>query len=112
MIAKKIPLVGGPLNSFPMSAEPVVTTVRIPPTLRVYTSGQITVDAEGQTLQALLDSLLARFPGLDGTLCVDGELASFIKLYVDGRDIRELDGLATELSGHSQVLILPALAGG
>ncbi|WP_062431602.1 MoaD/ThiS family protein [Herbidospora daliensis] len=39
-------------------------------------------------------------------------LASWVNVYVDGDDIRELDGLDTRLPDGQEIIVLPALAGG
>ena len=41
-----------------------MTTIRIPPTLRIETGGERQVPAAGGTVRELLDDLMSRFPGL------------------------------------------------
>jgi molybdopterin synthase sulfur carrier subunit len=82
-----------------------VTTVRIPPTLREQTGGQRELTAEGETVRDLLDDLMSRFPGLEQQL-------PFANVYVEGEDVRTLDGLETEVRPGSTVILLPAMAGG
>ena len=41
----------------------------------------------------------------------DGDLASFVNVYVGGEDVRTLNGLETRVNGSS-VILLPAMAGG
>jgi sulfur-carrier protein len=82
-----------------------VTTVRIPPTLREQTGGAREVPAEGDTVRDLLDDLMSRFPTLERHL-------PFANVYVEGEDVRTLDGLDTEVRPGSTVVLLPAMAGG
>jgi sulfur-carrier protein len=82
-----------------------VTLVRIPPTLRDDTRGEREVRAEGETVRDLLDDLTARFPTLGGKL-------EFANVYVEGEDVRTLDGLDTSVADDSTVILLPAMAGG
>jgi molybdopterin converting factor small subunit len=82
-----------------------VTTVRIPPTLREQTGGAREVPAEGDTVRDLLDDLTSRFPTLEQQL-------PFANVYVEGEDVRTLDGLDTEVRPGSTVVLLPAMAGG
>ena len=42
----------------------------------------------------------------------DGEIASFVNVYVDSEDVRTLHGLDTPLREGSSVILLPAMAGG
>ncbi len=89
-----------------------MTTVRIPPTLRPETGGEGRVEAAGDTVRELLDAVAGRFPALQDRIYEDGELAPFVNVYVDGEDVRTLDGLATSVGEGSTVILLPAMAGG
>ena len=89
-----------------------MTTIRIPPTLRVETGGERQVPASGGTVRELLDDLMSRFPGLRAQLVEDNDIAPFVNVYVEGEDVRTLDGLETEVSPGSTVILLPAMAGG
>jgi molybdopterin converting factor small subunit len=89
-----------------------VTKVRIPPTLREQAGGQREVAAEGQTVRDLLEDLMGRFPGLRTQLVEDGDIAPFVNVYVEGEDVRTLNGLETEVANGSTVILLPAMAGG
>jgi sulfur-carrier protein len=82
-----------------------VTIVRIPPTLRPETGGAREVPAEGGTVRELLDDLMSRFPSLTGKL-------EYANVYVDGEDVRTLDGNETEVRDGATVILLPAMAGG
>ena len=55
---------------------------------------------------------MARYPTLAGQLYADGELASFVNVYLGGEDIRTLDGLDTPVDDGETVILLPAMAGG
>ena len=87
-------------------------TVRIPPTLRSETGGKREVHAIGGTVRELLDDLMSRFPGLRSQLVNEDEIAPFVNVYVEGEDVRTLDGLDTSVEHGSTVILLPAMAGG
>ena len=89
-----------------------MTKVRIPPTLREQAGGQREVAAEGDTVRDLLEDLIGRFPGLRTQLVEDGDIAPFVNVYVEGEDVRTLDGLDTPVDAGSTVILLPAMAGG
>ena len=89
-----------------------MSVVRIPPTLRPETGGQRQVEARGATLRDLLDDLAARFPGLRERVLEDGDVAPFVNVYVEGEDVRTLDGLDTPVDENATVIFLPAMAGG
>ena len=89
-----------------------MTKVRIPPTLREQAGGQREVAAEGDNVRDLLEDLIGRFPGLRTQLVEDGDIAPFVNVSVEGEDVRTLDGLETEVTPGSTVILLPAMAGG
>ena len=89
-----------------------MTTVRIPPTLRAEVGGERQVPAEGETVRELLDDLMTRFPGLRSQLVEDNEIAPFVNVYVEGEDVRTLDGIETPVHRGATVILLPAMAGG
>jgi sulfur-carrier protein len=89
-----------------------MTTVRIPPTLRSEVGGERQVPAAGETVRELLDDLTSRFPGLHSQLVEDGDIAPFVNVYVEGEDVRTLDGIETPVAHGSTVILLPAMAGG
>jgi molybdopterin converting factor small subunit len=80
--------------------------------LRGDVGGVREVPAEGGNVRELLDDLLGRFPALRHQLVEDDELASFVNVYVEGEDVRTLDGLDTPVREGATVILLPAMAGG
>jgi molybdopterin synthase sulfur carrier subunit len=89
-----------------------LSRVRIPPTLRAETEGAREVEAKGRTVRELLDDLMGRFPELRGQLLDEDELAPFVNVYIEGEDVRTKDGLDTPVDESSQIILLPAMAGG
>ena len=86
--------------------------VQIPTPMRQHTEGQTTVEATGGTVQAVLDDLGARFPGLTQRLFDNGQVRRFVNVYLNDEDIRYLDSLATPVKDGDEVSIIPAVAGG
>jgi len=87
--------------------------VRIPTPLRRVTNGQDKVSVDGAALNDVIASLDAEFPGIKERLCDEtGELRNFVNVYVNGEDVRFLDGLATPTQPGDEVSIVPAVAGG
>jgi len=89
-----------------------MSRIRIPPMLRGDVGGVREVPAEGGNVRELLDDLLARFPALRHQLVEDDEIAPFVNVYVEGEDVRTLDGLDTPVREGATVILLPATAGG
>lgn len=88
-------------------------TVRIPAPLRSLTDGHAAVQVESGSLAELLGQLEARYPGMRERLRdSDGQLRRFVNLYVNGEDVRFLQGLETSLKPGDEVSIIPAVAGG
>ena len=87
--------------------------VRIPTPLRKFTDGADTVDADGASIGAVLESLESNHPGLRDRICeTDGSVRRFVNLYVNGDDIRFLDNLKSAVKDGDEVSIVPAIAGG
>jgi molybdopterin converting factor small subunit len=89
-----------------------MSRVRIPPQLRGEVGGAREVPAEGGTVRELLDDLMSRFPSLRPQLVEHDEIAPFVNVYLEGEDVRTLDGLDTSVDHGSTVILLPAMAGG
>ncbi|MBI5949257.1 MAG: MoaD/ThiS family protein [Chloroflexi bacterium] len=88
-------------------------TVRIPQPLRGLTGNLSTVSADGATLLACIDGLEATYPGMrDRLMDETGQLRRFVNVYVNGDDVRFMDGLNTALKDRDEVSIVPAVAGG
>ncbi len=89
-----------------------MTKIRIPPTLRAEVGGERQVEADGGNVRELLDDLTTRYPALRTQLFEGGAIAPFVNVYLEGEDVRTLDGLDTPVSGDQTVILLPAMAGG
>jgi len=88
-------------------------TVRIPTPLRKITASLDSVSADGGSLAECIDGLDAAYPGLKERLCDEaGEIRRFVNIYVNGEDVRFLQGLATPVKDGDEVSIVPAVAGG
>jgi molybdopterin synthase sulfur carrier subunit len=89
-----------------------MTRIRIPPTLRSEVGGARELEAHGETVGALIEDLVERYPPLRAQLFQNGDLGSFVNVYLGGEDVRTLDGLDTPVGENSTVILLPAMAGG
>jgi molybdopterin synthase sulfur carrier subunit len=87
--------------------------VRIPTPLRGLTRDQDVVPGDEGTLAACIEGLESAYPGLKDRICDDtGELRRFVNIYINGEDVRFMDGLASALKSGDEVSIVPAVAGG
>ncbi|QNN24397.1 MoaD/ThiS family protein [Planctomycetales bacterium ZRK34] len=88
-------------------------TVIIPTPLRKLTNEQETVDADGAKVAEVIEQLQTQFPGLKERLCDDnGVLRRFVNVFLNGEDIRFLDGPETPVKDGDELSIIPAIAGG
>jgi molybdopterin synthase sulfur carrier subunit len=87
--------------------------VKIPTPLRNLTQNQDTVTAESGDLKSVVEVLEGQFPGMRERLLDDGgEIRRFVNIYVNGEDVRFLQGLTTALKDGDEISIVPAVAGG
>lgn len=87
--------------------------VRVPTPLRSYTGGASEVATSGSSLAEAIRTLDGQFPGIRERVCDEtGELRRFVNVYVNGEDVRFLQGLTTPLKEGDEVSIVPAVAGG
>jgi molybdopterin synthase sulfur carrier subunit len=90
-----------------------LSTVKFPAVLRANVGGAREVDADGDTIGDVLSALVATYPSLkDQLVTEDGELNRFVNVYVNGQDVRYLEGTATPVAERDEVRLLPAMAGG
>ena len=88
-------------------------TVKIPPVLRARTGGDAEVDAAGENVGEVLESLASAHPDTREQLFgADGSLNRYVNVYLNDEDVRVLDGLGTSVSESDTIVILPAMAGG
>ena len=89
-----------------------MSLVRIPPVLRPVVGGSRELPASGGTVAEVLDALFTAQPALADRLRPEGELSTFVNVYVNGDDIRHREGLQTVVGETDVVVLLPAMAGG
>jgi molybdopterin synthase sulfur carrier subunit len=87
--------------------------VLIPTPLRRFTNGEARVAVAAATVGEALGQLEVRFPGIGERLLDDsGQIRRFVNVFVNGRNVREADGLETAVAPGDEVGIIPAMAGG
>ena len=88
-------------------------TVRIPTPLRRLTGGADVVDSEGSNKSGVVENLESNYAGFKERLIDEnGEMRYFVNLYLNGEDVRFLEGLDTLTKDGDEISIVPAVAGG
>lgn len=84
--------------------------VRIPDPLRSYTNQQKVVDAEGDTVAAMLADLDRSYPGIRFRMVDEQDrIRKHMKVFVNDESVRDL---ATPIDPGDEVTIMQALSGG
>lgn len=90
-------------------------TVSIPGALQPYAGGssEVALDGGCGTVGEALCALAGRHAGVvDRVMDERGEVRRHVNVFVDGENIRFLDGLGTAVGGSSTIAIVPAVSGG
>jgi len=87
--------------------------IRIPTPLRRVTNGQDKVEVEAGNLGEIIERMESDYPGFKERLVdEDGELRYFVNIYLNGEDVRFLQGMETTTKTGDELSIVPAVAGG
>lgn len=86
--------------------------IRIPAVIS-ESGGSKKVEVDGETV---LDALRAygdeHGSELEENVLGDGEVKEYINVYVNGKDVRDLDGVDTPVEDDDEIRIIPAASGG
>ncbi|MFC4873655.1 molybdopterin-synthase adenylyltransferase MoeB [Negadavirga shengliensis] len=90
-----------------------MATIFIPTPLRKFTNGSVKIEIRANSVSELLEELSREYPDLRKYLyTAEGKIPSFINIFVDEDDIRNLDMEKTKIKESSVISIVPAIAGG
>ena len=90
-----------------------MVTIAIPTALRQFAGGSAAIRAEAGTAGEILAQLVEHHPALGKQLYSEqGQLRSFVNIYVGDEDIRYMQGIDTPVPDGETVSIIPAIAGG
>jgi sulfur-carrier protein len=88
-------------------------TVKLPQLLREKAGNRKSVMVFGSTLREIIDALDHAYPGLGFNLCYEtGELRPYVNIFLDGENIRYMQGLDTRVNTGATIYILQSVAGG
>jgi len=91
----------------------VAVTVRLPGALRDATGGQTKLQASPGTLADVISDIDRRHPGFRSrVLDESGALRTYVNVYIGDDDARTRGGTAATVPDGSEVMVIPAMAGG
>ena len=90
-----------------------MSVLRIPTPLRPYAEGAREIEIDAENVGSALEELTGRYPSLHKHLFTEeGELRSYVNLFVNNEDIRHLQGVETPVNAGDKLMIIPSIAGG
>jgi len=94
-------------------AQAMTITVHIPGALRAYCDGACEITLSAASVRAALAQLEQTRPALYRSVCDEtGAVRRHVNLFVNTADVRDRNGLDTELVPGDVLTILPAVSGG
>lgn len=85
----------------------------IPTPLRKFANNQASVETQGETVLDSVRQLTEQYPELkQHVLDQNGNIRSFVRIYVGDDDIKVLDNEKTKVQQDTLISIIPAIAGG
>ena len=87
--------------------------VRIPTPLRKFTGGRADVQIDGASVREVFDNMEVSHKGVrEKVIDETGSIRRFINVFVNGEDVRQLQGPDTAVKAGDELSIVPAIAGG
>ncbi len=87
-------------------------SIYVPTPYREFTGNSARINVEADSVGKLLRVIAEQYPGLKDKIYHDGEIAPHLNIYVNGEEIRALEGEKTLLNDGDEVALVPAVAGG
>ena len=90
-----------------------MSTLKIPTPLRPYADGQSKIEIQGDTVAKALNQLVDDYPDIrQHIMNGNGELRPFVNLFLNGENVKDLQGGATPLGKDDRLMLIPSIAGG
>ncbi len=70
------------------------------------------LEMEGSTVREILEIICNRFQGMGKILFKDGNLQSYVNIFLNGENIPGSDGLDKTLQQGDEIAIFPPVSGG
>jgi molybdopterin converting factor small subunit len=90
-----------------------MTILKIPSPLRPYAEGMKEIEVTANTVGAIIEEVVQRFPQLQPHLFDEhGEMRPYVNIFLNDSDIRGLEGNETQVGVEDRLMIVPSIAGG
>ena len=87
--------------------------LRIPAMMKYYSENQSEIIVNGATISDVLEDIINRYPALKFHIFDHkGNVRRHINLFLNGNNIKDLDGLNTQLTENDKIILLPSISGG
>ena len=91
----------------------MVVKVLIPSALRQFADKTDSIELDGKNVGEVLKNLSKKFPLLEKHMFKeDGTLRSFVNIFLNGENIREIGGNNAVVKNNDTIMIVPSIAGG
>jgi molybdopterin converting factor small subunit len=90
-----------------------MSTLKIPTPLRPYAGGQNKIEVQGDTVGGALEQFVKDYPDIrQHIMNGNGELRPFVNLFLNGENVKDLQGADTPLGQDDRLMLIPSIAGG
>lgn len=90
-----------------------MATIQIPTPLRKFTNNQAKFETDKTTVSEAIQDLITEYPDLkENLLDEEGNIRSFVNVFLDDTNIKSLKHEATEVKENQTINLIPAIAGG
>lgn len=90
-----------------------MSTLTIPTPFRPYADGVSSLEIQSEYVGEAIKELVTQFPSLRQHLYAEnGKIQPYVNLFINGEDVRYLQGADTPLLATDQLRIVPSIAGG
>lgn len=91
----------------------MAATILIPTALRSFVDRQSEIEVSGTTVGEAIKALASTYPDLKHQIYADeNNLRGFINVFLEGANIKKLNGLDTPIRDGNTIMLVPAIAGG